>query len=249
MSPKSIGAVHAVLTGVAVPYVRAGLRSAIHKQVRDGAVDVGPLGLSGDEHGDPRVHGGPDKALHAYARSHYAWWQAQLPGSAARALLAQPGAFGENLSLGEGIDERSTCLGDRWRIGNAVLQVSQGRQPCWKLNDRFGVRDMALRLQNSGRTGWYLRVLQAGSLRAGDTVWLLDRPHPAWPLARLLRVIAERSHEPALLREILALPLPPSWRRLFQRRLETGETQPWDARLTPPVPAPYRSTSTAARST
>ena len=229
--PHPLGRVRAVLTGQVRPYTRAGSMSAIAKQERTGPVAAGPLGLAGDEQGDPRVHGGPDKAVHCYAWSQYQPWRAELAGHAtAQALLARPGAFGENLSL-DGIDESQICLGDQWQIGGVRLEVSQGRQPCWKLNDRFCVPDMALRVQNSLRAGWYMRVLQGGELQAGDAVRLLARPHPQWPIARLLRVIAERDCTPGTLRQILALPLPPSWHRLFARRLDNAGAEDWAARL------------------
>ena len=229
--PHPLGRVRAVLTGQVRPYTRAGSMSAIAKQERTGPVAAGPLGLAGDEQGDPRVHGGPDKAVHCYAWAQYQPWRAELAGHAtAQALLARPGAFGENLSL-DGMDETQVCLGDQWQIGGVRLEVSQGRQPCWKLNDRFCVPDMALRVQNSLRAGWYMRVLQGGELQAGDAVRLLARPHPQWPIARLLRVIAERDCTPETLRQILALPLPPSWHRLFARRLDNVGAEDWAARL------------------
>lgn len=227
--PPLIGEVRAVLTGSARPYTRAGSRSAIAKASQAGPVAVATLGLAGDEQGDLRVHGGPEKAVHCYAWTHYARWQASLP-PAATPLLQQPGAFGENLSL-DGLDEHGACIGDRWQIGSAQFEVSQGRQPCWKLNDRFGVPDMARRVQDSGLAGWYLRVTRPGVLRAGDSVQLLARPHPDWSVARLLQLIAERSCDPALLDAVLALPLPPSWQRLFTRRREQGQAEDWAARL------------------
>src|SRR5690606_21570785 len=113
---------------------------------RTDVVRIGPLGLEGDEQGDPRVHGGVDKAVHHYPFEHYAAWRAELGDLP---VLAAPGAFGENL-CSTGLDEDSVCLADRYALGDAVLEVSQGRQPCWKLNDRFGVRDMARRVQDSG---------------------------------------------------------------------------------------------------
>ena len=230
-TPQALGQLRALLTGRALPYTRPGSRSAIAKEPRSGPVDVGTLGLEGDEQGDPRVHGGPDKAVHCYAFGQYAPWRQELAGNAtAQALLAQPGAFGENFSL-DGLDETQVCLGDQWQVGSARFEVSQGRQPCWKLNDRFGVPDMALRVQTSLRAGWYLRVLQAGQAQAGDTIWLLARPHPAWPVARLLRAIAERDCAPGTLREILTLPLPSSWHKLFTRRLETASVEDWSSRL------------------
>ena len=231
MQPASIGILRAVLTGTARPYTRPGSVSAIDKQPRSGPVAVGPLGLAGDEQGDTRVHGGPHKAVHCYAWEQYQPWRDELAAHPqALALLQRPGAFGENFSV-QGIAEASVCLGDQWRVGGALLEVSQGRQPCWKLNDRFGVPGMALRVQTSLRTGWYLRVLEGGEVREGDTVWLTARPHPDWPLARIMRAIAERDCTPALLRQLLTLPLPPNWERLFSRRLDSGHVEDWGSRL------------------
>ncbi|RYX89321.1 MAG: MOSC domain-containing protein [Comamonadaceae bacterium] len=229
MTRTVIGRVRAVLAGQARPYTRPGSRSAIDKQPLHGAVAVGPLGVAGDAQGDLRVHGGPDKAVHCYAWAHYAQWRVQLPATCAP-LLEQPGAFGENLSL-DGLDEHGSCIGDRWQIGSAQFEVSQGRQPCWKLNDRFGVPDMALRVQDGGRAGWYLRLSQPGEMQAGDAVLLLARPHPHWTVARLLQLIADRDCDPRVLNAVLELPLPSSWQRLFSRRRERGQSEDWAARL------------------
>jgi len=231
-SAVCIGRIRALLTGRVQPYTRTDSRSAIAKQPRSGPVHAGPLGLEGDEQGDLRVHGGPDKAVHCYAWAQYAPWRQELAGNAtAQALLAQPGAFGENFSL-DGMDEHSVCLADQWQVGSALLEVSQGRQPCWKLNDRFAVPDMALRVQDSLRAGWYLRVLRPGQVQAGDTVYLATRPYPGWSIARLLRAIAQRDCTPETLRAILTLPLPPSWRKLFTRRLDSACVEDWTSRLT-----------------
>jgi len=226
---QAIGQLRAVLTGQVRPYTRPGSSSAIHKVPRVGPVGVGPTGLAGDEQGDLRVHGGVDKAVHCYAWSHYAHWRTELP-PATGALLQQPGAFGENFSM-EGVAEEQVCIGDIWQVGTAQFEVSQGRQPCWKLNDRFGVPDMARQVQEGGRAGWYLRTTQPGDVRAGDTVWLLARPYPQWSIARLLHLIADRNCDAALLAEVLTLPLPPSWQRLFSRRLDNGQAEDWASRL------------------
>ena len=227
-----LGTLDELRTGKAVPYTRPGSMSAIDKQPVAGAVAVGELGLDGDEQGDRRVHGGPDKAVHCYPFAHYALWRAELP-EPAQAMLQQPGAFGENFSV-SGLDESTVCIGDRWRVGSALFEVSQGRQPCWKLNDRFGVPDMARRVQDSLRAGWYLRVLAAGHVSAGDDILLDRRPYPDWPLARILAAIRDRTRDPATLRAILTLPLPPSWRKLFAGRLDSGEVEGWTARLDGP---------------
>lgn len=221
-------AVDAVLVGRAVDFTRPGSRSAIAKQPVDHAVAVAALGLAGDEQGDLRVHGGPDKAIHHYPRDHYAAWRDEI---GAHPLLAQAGAFGENIST-HGLTEPDVCLGDRFRLGTALVEVSQSRQPCWKLSDRFGVADMARRVQDSGRTGWYYRVLEAGRVRAGDALALVERPHGEWPLSRFIELLYRRTLEPGVLDVALALPLVPSWRTLFERRLAQGRTENWQKRLT-----------------
>ena len=222
--------VDALLTGRATPYTRAGSFSGIDKHACSGSVHIGEPGLAGDEQGDPRVHGGSDKAVHHYAFEHYAAWQQDL---GPLPLLQAPGAFGENIST-RGLDEGNVCLGDRFALGDALLEVSQGRQPCWKLNDRFDVADMARRVQTTGRTGWYYRVLQAGSASAGDWLELQARPHPDWTLRRLNALLFERVLDPAALEPALQLPLVPSWRKLVERRLQQCAVEDWSRRLDGP---------------
>lgn len=217
----------ALLTGRALPFTRPGSRSGIAKAPRQEALAVTTLGLAGDEQGDLRVHGGVEKAIHHYPREHYAAWLAEL---GEHPLLMQPGAFGENFST-TGWTEDDVCLGDLIRVGSALLQVSQGRMPCWKLSDRFGVANLALRVQQSGRTGWYYRVLQEGVVGVGDRLQVVERTHVDWSLSRLSAVLFDKRVEPELLRECLALPLVPSWRRTLERRLEKAEVEDWAPRL------------------
>lgn len=217
----------ALLTGRAQPFTRPGSRSGIAKAPRQEPLAVTALGLAGDEQGDLRVHGGVEKAIHHYPREHYAAWRREL---GEHSLLEQPGAFGENFST-TGWTEGEVCLGDVIRAGSALLQVSQGRKPCWKLSDRFGIADLALRVQESGRTGWYYRVIEEGMVRAGDPLQLVERAHADWSLSRLSAVLFDRRVEPELLRECLALPLVPSWRRTLERRLEKAEVEDWAPRL------------------
>jgi MOSC domain-containing protein YiiM len=214
-----LGTVEAVLTGRAGNYAR-GEQSAIGKQTVTGPVAVGELGLAGDEQGDPKHHGGPGKAVHHYARDHYAFWRSQLGDLA---VLDAPGAFGENLST-TGITEADLCLSDRIRLGTAVLRVSQGRRPCWKLGVRFGVPDMARRVLTTGRTGWYYAVDGPGQIAAGDELTLIDRPYPDWPLSRLMPLVMRRGGSLDDLRAALALPLPDSWRETLERKLARSQT-------------------------
>lgn len=219
------GVVRAVLRGIAQPLGRT--TSAIDKHPVPGPVRVHGLGLEGDEQADRRVHGGEDKALHCYAWSHYAAWRRELP---ACGVLSAPGALGENLSI-DGLDEHAVCIGDRWRMGTATVVVSQGRQPCFKLNLRFGVPDMAARVQDTLRTGWYLRIEQPGEIAPGDRLVLLDRPHAAFSVAHLLTLIRDRVTDAARIEPVLQLSLPPSWRRLFEQRLQSGRVEDWSSRM------------------
>ena len=227
-----LGQVLAVLRGPAVPFTRPGSYSAIAKSPVSGPVAIGTLGVDGDEQGDPRVHGGPDKAVHQYAQAHYPVWQSEL---GPLPVLGAAGAFGENLTS-SGMTEQDLCLGDQVRMGSVLLEVSQSRQPCWKLNDRFGVPDMARRVQHTGRTGWYYRVLEAGTLQTGDAITLVARPWPQWSLARVIAVLYHQPFDAAVLSDLATLPLPPPWRRLVEGRLAHGVTEDWTKRLdgTPP---------------
>ncbi len=224
-------AVLEVRVGRVKPLGPKGTPSAIDKAPVAGPAVADTLGLAGDEQGDPRHHGGPDKALHAYAVAHYPLWRAELPNEAAR---FQPGGFGENLVV-EGISEAGICLGDRFRLGGALLEVGQGRQPCWKLNLRFGRADMARRVQETGRTGWYFRVREPGVIRAGTQAMLAARPNPDWTLTRVARLLYHDRGNRADLAAFAALPgLTDGWRRLAERRLASGRTEDWSTRIDTP---------------
>jgi MOSC domain-containing protein YiiM len=219
--------------GRTAPLGTAGARSAIDKQPVDGPLAVNTLGLDGDEQADTKHHGGPHKAVHAYALSHMPAWTRELPE---RAALFRPGAFGENLVL-DGAAEADVCLGDRWRVGTALLEVSQGRQPCWKLNLRFDVPDMARRVQDSGRSGWYFRVIEPGTVIAGDRGTLIARPNPDWSLARVSHLLYHDRMNRAALAELAAIPgLPDTWLRLVEARLASGKTEDWSRRIETPSP-------------
>ena len=221
-----------VRVGKVAPLGAGGPPSAIDKQPVAGPVKAGPLGLAGDEQAERKHHGGPDKAIHAYAIAHLPAWAAELPASAER---FRPGAFGENLVTG-GATEADICLGDRWRINGILLEVSQGRQPCWKLNLRFGVPDMARRVQDTGRSGWYFRVIEPGEVASGDRGTLVDRPHPTWTLARVSHLLYHDRHNRTALAELAALPgLTESWQRLASARLASGRTEDWSRRVETPA--------------
>ncbi|MFI5054530.1 MAG: MOSC domain-containing protein, partial [Acidimicrobiia bacterium] len=124
--------------------------SAYVKDEVSGAVEVGTLGLSGDEQFDRVHHGGADMAVLAYGVDHYTWWRSELG-------IAElgPGAFGENLSVAD-LDETTVCVGERWSVGTVVLEVSQPRGPCANISRRWNREDLLTRVTRSRRGGWYL---------------------------------------------------------------------------------------------
>lgn len=193
--------------------------TAFFKQPVSGSVCAGPLGLAGDAQADRKHHGGPDKAILAYAVAHYLHWQEEW---GVDSLL--PGAMGENLTLAN-LDETTVCLGDRWQAGTVILEVSQPRQPCWKMGRRWERPELPKRVVQTGRTGWYLRVLQAGDLHAGMRLDLLARPYPQWPVSRANAVMYERPGRRDLLEELANVPaLAHAWREeLLSRAASLGD--------------------------
>ena len=217
-----------LLIGPVAPLGEPQAPSGIDKHPVTGRLWLAAAGFAGDAQGDRKHHGGPDKAVHHYAFDHYAAWRTEI-GDAP--VLRQPGAFGENLST-SGIDESGVAVGDVFRVGTALIEVSQGRQPCWKLNLRFGIADMARRVQNSGRTGWYYRVLEPGFVAPDDELQLVERRSPAWTIRRLWHTLYVDVLNRDELAAMAALSnLPDSWRRHAQRRLTTHAVEDWSRRL------------------
>jgi MOSC domain-containing protein YiiM len=178
-----------VQVGPIAPLGPKAVPSAFIKRPVAGPVEVRALGLAGDAQADLRVHGGPDKAVYAYAEAHYPAWAADFPEHAGR---LDPGAFGENLTVA-GLDESQICVGDIHAIGTARLQVCQPRQPCFKFALRFQDNRMPKAMVRNGRAGWYYRVLTPGVMAAGDPVRHVERPHPAFPLPRLIEIVNLRA--------------------------------------------------------
>lgn len=160
-----------------------GQLTAYGKTSRPGPVAAHGLGLEGDEVANTRVHGGPDKAVYAYSAAAYVRWRSSHPQHATRLV---PGAFGENL-LFEGLDEASVCVGDRWRVGTALLEPCQPRQPCSTLARWFDDPGMVKAMVGNGLSGWYCRVAEPGVLEAGVEARLEHRPEGAWTIAAVLK--------------------------------------------------------------
>lgn len=173
------------------------------------------LGLVGDHQADHRYHGGPEKALHQYPPDHYPRLAARFPAAAHHAM---PGGLGENLSSA-GMTEWTVCIGDRYRVGEAELEVSQPRTPCWKINHRFGEKQLSQFIQTERMTGWYYRVIQEGLIATGAAITLQARPNPEWPLERFWRLVNQHRPEPQELQALAAaVGLTASWSQRLQDR-------------------------------
>jgi MOSC domain-containing protein YiiM len=159
--------------------------SAFLKSAVAGPVAVGPLGLEGDAQADLSVHGGPEKAVYGYAASNYPGWAAAFPTLASRFVA---GSMGENLTI-DGWAETDICVGDVHAIGDALLQICQPRQPCFKLARAFDEPRLGKRMVRTGQSGWYYRVLRDGTLTPGDSVTLTDRPNPDFAFSRLVSIV------------------------------------------------------------
>jgi MOSC domain-containing protein YiiM len=140
------------------------------------------VNLDGDDQADRRVHGGPDKAVYAYAREDELWWAARLNRE------IPPGMFGENLTV-EGLDVSGAVIGERWKIGDVELEVCQPRFPCFKLGLRFGDPQMVKLFAQAGRPGAYLRILAEGEIGAGDEVDITDRPSHQITVAQVANAV------------------------------------------------------------
>lgn len=187
--------------------------SGYRKVPSDVGVWASIAGLSGDEQADQKNHGGAHRAVLAYGLAHYAAWEREL----GRALPA--GAFAENITV-DGLTEECVCIGDTFGCGDVVLQVTEPRIPCWKISEHWDVADFLPRVQATGRTGWFFRVLREGYLTPGAVVKLIDRPHPELTIALANRLLTGDLHDPALSAQFGACDLlPQGWRQRLSREV------------------------------
>ena len=201
--------------------------SAIAKLQVDGELSLTEKGLVGDEQAEKKIHGGPDRALCHYPREHYAFWASEYPDQAG--LFVAP-AFGENLST-EGLTEKNVFIGDIFRWGEALIQVTQPRSPCFKLNFHFGISDIATQMQNAGKTGWLYRVILAGKVATDAPLTLVSRlsdvsVYDACAIAWHMPFDDEQYH-----RLLSAAGLSTSWTRTMQKRRLSNKIEDNSRRL------------------
>lgn len=194
------------------------IRTAIWKHPVAGPVEVRGVNLAGDDQADRRVHGGTHKAVYAYGAEDYAWWSEQF------GIELGPGWFGDNLTV-EGFDLRDAWVGERWHLGSCVLEVSEPREPCFKLGARMGTADFVDLFDIVGRFGTYLRIVGEGTVTAGDAVHRLSRPDVELTVGDL--GAARGSDDAALLQRVVAHPsVSDRWVNSARRALGRVERPP-----------------------
>jgi MOSC domain-containing protein YiiM len=196
--------------------------TGIFKEPVVGRVMLRTLNLDGDRQADLSVHGGPSKAVYVYPSEHYDYWKHELPE-----MKLPWGMFGENFTT-VGLFESELNIGDKFRVGSAIVMVTEPRMPCYKLGIRFGRSDIVKRFLASERTGFYFAVLQEGEVEAGDPIELTERSKDSLKVSDITRLYTREKHNVGLLRSAIKVAaLPESWRSYFQHRLDklTGPSE------------------------
>jgi MOSC domain-containing protein YiiM len=187
------------------------VKTGIFKAPVDGRVTLRRHQLDGDQQADPEVHGGPEMAAYAYALEDTRWWEERLGRS------LPPGTFGENLTL-SGVDIAGARLGERWRAGNTVVEVTKPRSPCWKLGVRMEDSGFPRKFRAAQRTGTYLAVVEEGDVGSGDPVEVLSRPGHPLTIGILAYLYEYDLQLAALCREAATMPLDRlAWLEILER--------------------------------
>jgi MOSC domain-containing protein YiiM len=191
------------------------VQTGIFKAPVNGRVQVRTLNLEGDRQADLSVHGGPDKAIYVYPSEHYDYWRGEFP------IMELPwGMFGENLTT-TGLLEGAVNVGDTFRIGSAVAMVTQPRVPCYKLAAKFGREDIVKRFLASGRSGFYLKVVQEGEVEVGDAIELISRDGHAVTVEDVANLYRDGPDQVSLLQRVVQVEaLPENWRDHFQQQID-----------------------------
>ena len=189
--------------------------TGIFKEPVAGRVMLRTLNLDGDRQADLSVHGGPSKAVYVYPSEHYEYWRRELPE-----MKLPWGMFGENFTSA-GLFESELNIGDKFRVGSAVVMVTEPRMPCYKLGIKFGRSDIVKRFLASERTGFYFAVLQESEVGAGDPIKLIEKSKDSVRVSDITLLYTREKRNVGLLRRAMEVEaLPESWKSYFQHRLD-----------------------------
>jgi MOSC domain-containing protein YiiM len=216
------GKVLSVNVGTAREFAYSGrpAKSAIWKSPVVGRIAARGVNLAGDDQADRKAHGGPDKAVYAYAVEDSRWWEQEI----GRPLAY--GEFGENLTT-EGIEVNDALVGERWEVGTVVLEVSEPRIPCWRLGVRMNNKMFPRRFTEALRPGTYLRIVVEGDVGAGDQIRVVERPDHDLTIRDVFRIYTRDRHE---VERLLAVPrMSESWRRWADDWLRKAKGRPTEA--------------------
>lgn len=173
------------------------VETGIYKTPTSSGIELAPTHVIEDEIADTRVHGGIDKACYLYSADHYAYWKALHPN-----LDWSYGMFGENLTV-EGFDETQVMIGDTYAVGEAIIQITEPRQPCFKLGIKFNTQEVLKQFINTTYSGVYSKILQTGSVASGDGLTLLERNKHAPTVSEVFMAIFNKTTDPTVLDKIL----------------------------------------------
>jgi MOSC domain-containing protein YiiM len=188
--------------------------TGIFKEPVAGRVKLRTLNLDGDRQADLAVHGGPSKAVYAYPSEHYEYWRDELPE-----VKLRWGMFGENFTTA-GLFETELNIGDKFRVGSAIVMATEPRMPCYKLGIRFGRSDIVKRFLASERTGFYFAVLQEGEVGGDDPIELIERSKDNLRVSDVTALYTHEKRNVGLLRRAIEVAtLPDSWKEYFRHRL------------------------------
>jgi len=173
--------------------------------------------IEGDEVRNKQHHGGPNRVVHYYPSEHYLFWKRTYPE-----IKCAPGEMGENISS-SGLDEKNVCIGDVYKIGEVELLVTEPRKPCGTINVQFQVKGLARRVQSESKTGWFFRVLKAGTIHLGDEIELLNRPYPALTIDACVQSLLIAPNKVVLQQMVLNPILSTNWKTPAQTYLDKAE--------------------------
>jgi len=215
--------------------LRYGMETAMDKYPVDGSLYLSAEGLAGDDYADKEHHGGPDRALHQYPAEHYLYWQekygANYLDKHAEKVDKDLAGMGENMSS-LGMTEEMVCLGDRYQWGEAIIEVSQPRSPCFKLNKRWGIEEFSVDIQAISRCGWLYRVIKPGKVSVEQPLELIARVDNAMSIKAVCDIYFG---DPLNITKLLLLKeqttLAESWLNNVEQRLATNQIENWSFRL------------------